>query len=392
MIKKSFQTVCLLIMLSIIISSVAYAFIYETKTQNITQTILRKWLSGWDTRVKITIDHTDVDSNLTNFPVLIYLSNSSGYNSDNVAFVFNELISDANRKKIAVTTSDKTTQCYVEIENWDTSNEKAWLWVNVPSISSTADTDLYLYYDKDHADNTDYVGDTGSTPAQNVWNSNFKGVWHLGETSGGTGAIKDSTSNKNNGTDYGSPILGATGEIGAAIQFDGTDDFLIVPENASLHLGSGLTIEAWVNIDVWGDWKDIVFKGGGNAGDSDYQFALVNSGFAWDGTYAGTWRTKYFATSTDTGTWIYAVVTHNTVTVKFYRDGSENSSQSDQGAIYESTYQLGISREGAANTGYLDGRIDEVRVSNAPRSAAWIKASYESERDHLVDFGNEETF
>jgi hypothetical protein len=280
----------------------------------------------------------------------------------------------------------------VEIEKWDTSNMKAWLWVKVPSISSTADTDLYLYYDRDHLDNTDYVGDPNSTPAEKVWDSNFMAVWHLGETSGGTGAIKDSTLNSNDGTDSGGPTPAATGKVGNAINFDGADDCVIAPNSASLRLGSGLTIEAWVNIDVWGDWKDIVFKGGGNAGDSDYQFALVNSGFAWDGTYAGTWRTKYFATSTDTGTWIYAVVTHNTVTVKFYRDGSENSSQSDQGAIYESTYQLGISREGAANTGYLDGRIDEVRVSNTPRSAAWIKASYESERDHLLDFGSEETF
>ena len=41
MIKKSFQTICLLIMLSILISSVAYAFVHETKTQTVTQTILR---------------------------------------------------------------------------------------------------------------------------------------------------------------------------------------------------------------------------------------------------------------------------------------------------------------------------------------------------------------
>lgn len=66
--------------------------------------------------------------------------------------------SDANRKKIAVTKSDGTTQCYVEIEKWDHASKQAWLWVKVPSIRISVDTDLYLYYDKDHADNTDYVG------------------------------------------------------------------------------------------------------------------------------------------------------------------------------------------------------------------------------------------
>ncbi|MFQ5867830.1 MAG: DUF2341 domain-containing protein, partial [bacterium] len=139
------------------------------------------WLSGWGKRVKITTDNTDIDSALSNFPVLIYLSSASGRDSpkDDVTFVFDEV--GSNSKKIAVTTSDGTTQCYVEIEKWDSVSEKAWLWVKVPSISSTADTDLYLYYDNTQADNTAYVGDKESTPAMDVWSNNFGGVWHLDE-------------------------------------------------------------------------------------------------------------------------------------------------------------------------------------------------------------------
>jgi hypothetical protein len=37
------------------------------------------------------------------------------------------------------------------------------------------------------------------------------------------------------------------------------------------------------------------------------------------------------------------------------------------------------------------GVIDEIRASNITRSAAWVKASYESGRDDLLDFGSEET-
>jgi len=85
--------------------------VYETGSQSVTQTIVRKWLSGWDKRVKITIDHNDVSSDLTDFPVLIYLGDASGKNNEDVTFVFNELASDGDRKKIAVTTSDNTTQC-----------------------------------------------------------------------------------------------------------------------------------------------------------------------------------------------------------------------------------------------------------------------------------------
>lgn len=96
MIKKSIRSVCLLIMLSIPISSVAYAS--TKKTQMVTQAILRKWLSGWNKRVKITIDHNDAQSSLSNFPVLIHMSSASGINSDNVTFIFNEV--GSNSKKL----------------------------------------------------------------------------------------------------------------------------------------------------------------------------------------------------------------------------------------------------------------------------------------------------
>ena len=59
------------------------------------------WLAGWDYRVKITIDSGDVDEALTDFPVLIYISDSSGIDGENVSFIFDEL--GGNSLKIAVT-------------------------------------------------------------------------------------------------------------------------------------------------------------------------------------------------------------------------------------------------------------------------------------------------
>lgn len=117
----------------------------------------------------MTLDSNDIDSALSDFPLLIYLSTSSGRDNDDVSFVFDELQNDSNRKKIAVTTSDGITQCYVEIEEWDDASEEAWLWVKVPLVNNTVDTDLYLYYDADQADNTAYVGDPNSSPAEAVW-------------------------------------------------------------------------------------------------------------------------------------------------------------------------------------------------------------------------------
>ena len=134
------------------------------------------WLTGWDLRVKITIDSGDIDALLEDFPILVYLSNSSGYNSDDITFVFDEV--GANSLKIAVTESDGTTECKVEIERWNATGEEAWLWVKVPSIAHDTNTTLYLYYDNAHADNNANVGVVGSDPAESVWDANFIDVLH----------------------------------------------------------------------------------------------------------------------------------------------------------------------------------------------------------------------
>lgn len=118
--------------------------------------IEKPWLEGWKHRIKVTIPKEEVEEDLSNFPILIKLSSSSGINSFDVTSIFDEI--GSNSKKIAVTEADGTTECYVEIEKWDKINEVAYLWVKVPSISTSEDTELHIYYDKSHPDNTFYVG------------------------------------------------------------------------------------------------------------------------------------------------------------------------------------------------------------------------------------------
>ena len=49
------------------------------------------WLSDWKKRIKITIDHNKVDSDLTDFPVGIVLASGTGILSQDVTDVFDEL-------------------------------------------------------------------------------------------------------------------------------------------------------------------------------------------------------------------------------------------------------------------------------------------------------------
>ena len=376
--------------------------IYANNTSAKVSVAAPSWLGGWDKRVKITVDSNNVDDALSTFPVLVYLSNSSGRNDDDISFVFGELQSDANRKKIAVTTSNGITQCYVEIERYDTANEQAWLWVNVPNISNTSDTDLYLYYDADHAENIDYVDDTNVGNSANVWESNFKAVLHLNQIpSGQADDIKDSTSYANHGTTEGSmnstDLVDAM--IGSGLEFDEIDDLIRVPNSTSLSFNkSSGTCELWIN------WA--------NASDGDSQFVMSSSnrftagaqdGFEWasqgDGDHffypwSGDGNNYNLGPNPFTnGVWHHLVVTYQYATkeVKIYVDTVNMSFTIENVPILwtqlanTSDWLWGGNPDRPDR--YFDGMFDEVRIHSEARSTSWIKASYESGRDDLLDFG-----
>jgi len=215
------------------------------------------WLSGWANRMAITIDHSRISSSLTNFPVMINISSASGTNSANISNIFNIL--GNNSKKLAVTTSDGLTQCNVEVARWDSTNKQAVLWVNVPSISSSVDTVIYLYYDNSHVDNTTMVGDTGSAPAEKVWDSNFVGVWHLTQSGNGTaGEFKDSTNRHHDGQGagglgYGNPTLTTSNTpMGAAQSFNGKNAYINVPDcdDFSITTTNNLTVSCWLSLST----------------------------------------------------------------------------------------------------------------------------------------------
>jgi len=354
------------------------------------------WLSGWSKRIKITVDSADIDSALSDFPTLVRLSTSSGWNNVDVSCVFDELESNDNRKKIAITTSDGMTQCYVEIEKWDHANKKAWLWVKIPNVASDADTELWIYYDKTKADNTAYVGDPSDDVVHNVWDDNHKLVTHMRDDPDAS-HIRDSTVNANDGTKKaaGEPAVTIDGKMGDAQSFDGEDDYVEVTHHSSIDL-SILTLEAWVKptnaisdevndliIIVKGSGTDLVYAFQFDADNTDKLQFVIYDGISWR-PVIGT-KTDWVA-----GTWYHVVVTFEKPNVVFYVDGSVDNSPTLDYDITPSSTPLRIGHGVPPDTKPFDGIGDETRISNMVRIPAWIKASYESGRDHLLDFGSEE--
>ena len=344
---------------------------------------------AWGNSFKLKIDHTKVDSALTDFPVLVHLSNSSGITDFDVTDIFTEL--GANRKKIKIETSG-SQQCYVEIERWDNTNNEAWLWVKVPSVSASADTELTLYYDSSEADNTTYVGDTGDTPAQNVWDSDFVGVWHMAQDpTGGSGCIKDSTSNANHGTPSGSMTSGdlVDGKIGKALDFDGSDDLINCGSDTSLDVTGSYALEA---IAEGRDWnKNEIITGRYDDGaNNGFMLSLLSTTDKMRAVHRVSPSVNSLTTISAVTSGLHHIVNRfdNGVGSELFLDGVTQGT--------DTTVTTGISsfaqdfligaQDYVSEPRNFTGKIDEVRLSKAARSDAWIKATHHSNFDLLITF------
>ena len=359
-------------------------------------------LGTWAKRIAITIDHTKVDADLVDFPVCIHLAAAAGISSDDVSAVFDELTSDANRKKIAVTTSDGSSECYVEIEKWDTTNEQAVLHVKVPSVSSSADTTLYIYYDSAQAENTSYVGDTGDAVSQNVWDSYYSFVLHMIRQS--DGSVKDSSVNaldwtsngmdaSNNGNDS------TTGK--SYLTFDGTE--YLTGNNSSLTSpgSGGFHLEAVFNtvFDYSADGGILYQDYGTDINNLLSIGCFLDTGYTnkikyWLRDSSRNAEFSYSSTNINNGVNHHVAISRNAINnLDSSLDGTQYSTVTATcGTIYLSS---GYAAKIGTTPGSLNydwrGKILEVRFSKGTgRSSSWNKATYNTLFDTLLTFTAEE--
>jgi hypothetical protein len=342
------------------------------------------WLTGWDNRLKLTIDHTKIDSTLSQFPVMLRLSASCGAGSADMTRVFDDL--GANSLKIAVTSDDGLTQLYVEVEKWDSTNEEVILWVSKSgwTLSSTADTVLYLYYDYNHADNPTYVGVPGSTPGQAVWDSSHKRVDHMQDDPDVNHTTDSSASNYDGSkSPYANGSIETAGKLGEAQNFDNIDDKII---HTAINVADGgeFTVEFIARPDVVESAMQSVFGDTANASSirffksgTDRRIYIYNfSGGEYQWFEVGEFNLENHH---------WAIVFSSTRVITVYKDGTAVATRTytnDQFRFATIGYSYG------SNT-YYKGWLDEVRHSSSARAAAWIKAAYYSAWDTLVTFAVE---
>mgnify|MGYP003136507752 CR=1 FL=1 len=171
-----------------------------------------------------------------------------------------------------------------------------------------------------------------------------------------------------------------------AIYFDGTDDYLDMPDSTDFTLGSGdFTYECWLNpsslptsgsVSVFGQGNSLGQTATGSVG-LGYQASVGEMGFSWyDSTNSITYGTTYSGTtgstrasgttSVSTNTWYHFAIVRSGATVTMYKDGVSYSSvtlESSSANINDSSHKYSIGRWGEYDGSYFNGYLYDVRFT-----------------------------
>ncbi len=280
-----------------------------------------------------------------------------------------------------------------EIEKWDTSLQEASIWVKVPQIDANSSSDyMYLYYGNPRALN--------GQSTINVWDSSYKGVWHLKENPAGTAPqAKDSSATANHATSEGgmSILNKVTGKIGDAYYFDNTDDRLrvLTPQSDiyKFAVNQNFSVSAWIKTATPNNyWWQVV--GNQSANNRVGWYLMVSDPFANARGFFAVGNTccpgAYGSTRIDDSQWHFLYGVREGSVAYMYIDGNlEGTRNSGVNVTLAASHEFYIGKDPNNYFGY-NGIIDEVRVADTARSAAWIAAEYKTQSNSFINFGSEQ--
>lgn len=337
--------------------------------------------NGYSYRKLITIDNTKVSgsSNLTDFPFLFSKTDADLADTSNSGYVQNGTYLD-----IRFETTGGTKLSH-EIESYTNTTGAIIAWVKIPTLSYNSDTEIYIYFGKSGLSSTE-------EDPTNVWDSNYKAVYHFSETkSTASNHYKDSTVNANHGTltDSDGDASQEDGMVGKCIDFknDAGDVLLVSAASSINNLGrSGpMTFEGWIRQGANYPSDEIIYaKQSAYAGYrlSWDHYATARITFDRDGF--SSWKSAN--NSAPENTWTHIMMVYdgssnsndpaffiNGVSSTLSQTASPTSTPSD-----DSSYNLHIAADSFLNRSFR-GKFDEFRFSDTGRTADWALTSYNTQ-------------
>jgi len=311
-------------------------------------------------------------------------------------------LTDANAKFDSVTTAGGIYLMHMHPANVDWT-DGSWERQHIDYVKEKKNLwyvgygHLYVYHyvqDRVAVSGFSHSGDFDDTFTKDYGESGLVGLWHMDESSGSTTA--DSSGKNNTGTlTNGATWQGADGGhwdgesdllfgSGDSLNFDGTNDYINVPDNSTLEGMSQVTVSFWLKFD-----------------DDTLNTSILTKGTAYYGAYSvRKWSTDiaplrwainsvagnpYQALTPfknfETNIWYFFTGTYDGQTLIAYLNGLPGTPVSYEGGVIENN-SASLKIGGVSVNEYtpLDGSIDEVRIYNRALSQAEITALHERRR------------
>jgi len=327
--------------------------------------------SGYSYYKDIDVQDANIDGNLTNVCTLIQIVDDSDIGGN--------VVDDTNGHDIRF--YDVTTDAilyydrvYFDVTAGDCN---ATFYVKCPALYASVSDDqnnIRIYYGK--------AADSDGEDKANTW-SDYVGVWHMADASG---TVTDATGNHDSSSESISDYQ-AAGRVRYAMEFDGTNDGVLVSDTAALDQDT-FSLQTWLAWDTWGvpEYSFHRFSSNEGAGGTTEGFTCLAAGSdpneyldfnVYEDGSVGDARTDGF---TDADTWY---LFHGTVdaagVVLGYADSVVDSNDHDFGGglTVTSSAVLGIGCQGdGLGNNAFNGHMEEVRYRTSALSANHIKFEY----------------
>ncbi len=226
----------------------------------------------------------------------------------------------------------------------------------------------------------------GFNPTSGVYASRI-GWWKFDESTGTN--VTNSASSSYNGNTAGMASTNWTpGKLGNALSFDGTDDYVRIPQSPAMITGGQFTASAWVYFDASApdDLPTVV------ADLSSYCFSAYPGFLLYCDIYApganafmGTCSDFYFIADSNstTGRWASLAMVYDRTNVILYVDGIRKSSSAAPNftAAQRTNFYIGWADLPSDFSTHWKGKLDDVRLYKSALSSNAVYQMYDVFQD-----------
>ena len=339
-----------------------------------------EWLYSDTIILNTTESGADISNNVLDFPLLLRLTGDN-FDFDQVR-EYGEDLRFTKRNGFPLP---------YEIERWDTAARQAVIWVKVDTVRGNDSTQSIIMYWGNPV-----APDNSNSAAVFDTAGGFQGVWHLSDAS--EDSVRDATVNGYHGVspDTASPSI-TEGDVGNCREFDGTSEFITMPNTATGKLdfpqNGTYSVSAWVMADTFVDLQQtLVSKGRFQyflwIDSTSWEFWELQDQNGWEvSEQQATLKQWVLLTGVRNGARQYLYVNGVYVDSLFLiTNAAPRNTEGDLN--FGRAHELENASEPYSNPCYFRGKIDEVRISSVSRNADWIKLCFMNQRvdDRLIQF------